>query len=1086
MPDGDISGAGGFSSYNSNKSDGGRIGTSGDIGGMGSAPSFRMNIPGAEQAVSQVNSLNTALGDLFNTVDNLGKNQARLSQNINSLMTNAGSSAQAAQRSFQPMGGQMGSASFASATGIPYATAAGGGSGDTFANTITGAMSSSPLGNLGGTVETIAKFMATPIRYAYERIEENRMNTMGMAQALGPAATLTGRSIQGLINQFSNEIPVQGNINDILSAVGIGAATGYGNFDNFRSGSYYTAIREMQALTPGTPAGQLAAQYTNYLGNTQAQQRSMMLTGGAMSAFAGGGRPKTLAEWAEGLLRFFQNQRPGADRGKPFTKEQMEVQMFPGSNMDAWMNVNGVPDYMRNFFWQYALGKANAQGDTGGAAMPIAEIAGRRDGDLAYERLRLNSATARREFTLSGAQGMSFMPGNRTSYDAYMLREKADTGFMGLLRYLDKTLGSMMGPFAETIGSLPTPIANIGANVLTESIPRVLGNLTGMIPLIGDTPGYGAYGGTNTSNLDPSLGRKIEAMMAANPNISISSGFRDGGLQGKLHAAGVGMVGPASESMHTRGWAADLGPESELGWIAANAHRFGLESGAHLGEPWHVGLPGTVPIGDVDPEKRYNSGGSSGVIAPWDPWNLWGSRNPEPVPDYNNRANRNNPRSGGNSVSTGLDPYSIIGSGASPRTQGSYDAKDSLSWWPGSKPSGSAARDAAQKAKAQAAGEGSNSILDSVTGAIGAGMDAVGSAIGSLATGLMGLFSPLTGIIRFAGNAFGGLTKAMSGDLSALFGEGGLIDVGAIGGKMAGGLFDLFGLPNFLDPSQSAGGALGFLQGGLLSANQQSSVDWSQEPEDIFAAMSAAGSSGGAGGAGASYTGGSTGPASIQGVLSKYGGNWQGSPASVAGKEQAIITALMAAASVGLGGDELVAAGALAGRESNWVPTAYNGNRSTGDKSYGLWQINMIDSMGPSRRASIGISNNEELFDPVINAKGMKMLYDDKPSNPFYHWGPYKGKPPLFSAQQYVEPVYNIAKQHGFIGDPRRPGGQQMAPVTSVYSPSSAMTMTTMPITLQNTFNISSTGGDADARRVASVIASHLDKQFAAAGARSR
>jgi hypothetical protein len=1082
VPNGDISGAGGFSSYNSNKSEGGRIGTSGDIGGMGSAPSFRMNIPGAEQAVDQVNSLNSALGDLFNTVDNLGKNQARLSQNINSLMTNAGSSAQAAQRSFQPTGGQMGTASFASATGIPYATAAGGGSGDTFTNTITGAMSSSPLGNLGGTVETIAKFMATPIRYAYERIEENRMNTMGMAQALGPAATLTGRSIQGLINQFSNEIPVQGNINDILSAVGIGAATGYGTFDNQRSGSYYTAIREMQALTPYAPAGQLAAQYSGYLGNTQSQQRSMMLTGGAMSAFAGGGRPKTLAEWAEGLLRFFQNQRPGADRGKPFTKEQMEVQMFPGSNMDAWMNVNGVPDYMRNFFWQYALGKANAQGDTGGAAMPIAEIAGRRDGDLAYERLRLNSATARREFTLSGAEGLSFMPGNRTSYDAYMLREKTDTNFMSLLRYLDKTLGSMMGPWAEVIGNLATPIANIGANVLTESIPRVLGNLTGMIPLIGDTPGYGAYGGTNTSNLDPSLGRKIQAMMSANPNISISSGFRDGGLQSKLHAAGVGMVGPASESMHTRGWAADLGPESELGWIAANAHRFGLESGAHLGEPWHVGLPGTVPIGDTSED--------------WDDRDYLGS-NPHGPPALPNPSDYQGRTYYG--ISEGPDHLvgyksNLLGPLSGARNTPSFGPDHLTNYLP----------TLVGSTKDRQADEGQSLLdravsgfSDAVSGAIGGVTDALSSGLGSL----LGMFAPITGILRFAGNAFGGITKAMSGDLSALFGEGGLIDVGSIGGKMAGGLFDLFGLPNFLDPEGSPGGALGFLQGGLLGPNQQSSVDWSQEPGDIFA-LGGTASSGAAGGA---YTGGSTGPASLQSIFDKYhGGQSVGGTTLSDAQSQGVLSALTAAAGAGFKGDELITLAAIAGRESGWKADAHRSsqkplwpNPSTpamGDR--GMWQINYVHDKNLVAAGIIPSATAEgrkALFNVDTNAKAAYLVAGGGDPAAIKHawgandagWVGSSGRA-LHNAAKYVEPVYNIAKQHGFIGDPRRPGGQQIAPVTSVYSPSSAMTMTTMPITLQNTFNISSSGGDADARRVAAVIADHLDKQFATASSRSR
>lgn len=39
------------------------------------------------------------------------------------------------------------------------------------------------------------------------------------------------------------------------------------------------------------------------------------------------------------------------------------------------------------------------------------------------------------------------------------------------------------------------------------------------------------------------------------------------------------------------------------------------------------------------------------------------------------------------------------------------------------------------------------------------------------------------------------------------------------------------------------------------------------------------------------------------------------------------------------------------------------------DNSYGLWQINMLGSMGPARRRQFGISSNTALFNPAVNAK---------------------------------------------------------------------------------------------------------------------
>lgn len=44
------------------------------------------------------------------------------------------------------------------------------------------------------------------------------------------------------------------------------------------------------------------------------------------------------------------------------------------------------------------------------------------------------------------------------------------------------------------------------------------------------------------------------------------------------------------------------------------------------------------------------------------------------------------------------------------------------------------------------------------------------------------------------------------------------------------------------------------------------------------------------------------------------------------------------------------------------------------DDSYGLWQINMIGSLGPQRRAKFGLTSNADLFDGPTNAKAMAAL----------------------------------------------------------------------------------------------------------------
>lgn len=123
--------------------------------------------------------------------------------------------------------------------------------------------------------------------------------------------------------------------------------------------------------------------------------------------------------------------------------------------------------------------------------------------------------------------------------------------------------------------------------------------------------------------------------------------------------------------------------------------------------------------------------------------------------------------------------------------------------------------------------------------------------------------------------------------------------------------------------------------------------------------------------------------------------------AAVFGKKKAapVPKALPAAAAVPAGGDQLVGwlqqagfkgealktAWAIAKRESGGRPTAHNPEVATGDNSYGLFQINMLGNLGPSRRASYGLKANEDLFDPATNARVAYAM--SKGGKDFGAWG---------------------------------------------------------------------------------------------------
>jgi hypothetical protein len=70
--------------------------------------------------------------------------------------------------------------------------------------------------------------------------------------------------------------------------------------------------------------------------------------------------------------------------------------------------------------------------------------------------------------------------------------------------------------------------------------------------------------------------------------------------------------------------------------------------------------------------------------------------------------------------------------------------------------------------------------------------------------------------------------------------------------------------------------------------------------------------------------------------------------------------------------DQIATATAIAWAESDLNPRAHNATPP--DDSYGLWQINMLGSLGPARRTKFGLQSNEELYSPATNARAMASI----------------------------------------------------------------------------------------------------------------
>jgi hypothetical protein len=92
-----------------------------------------------------------------------------------------------------------------------------------------------------------------------------------------------------------------------------------------------------------------------------------------------------------------------------------------------------------------------------------------------------------------------------------------------------------------------------------------------------------------------------------------------------------------------------------------------------------------------------------------------------------------------------------------------------------------------------------------------------------------------------------------------------------------------------------------------------------------------------------------------------------------------------AATSAGFSGAALAKAVAIALAESGGNPNAHNAVPP--DNSYGLWQINMLGSMGPARRKQFGLTSNDQLFNPATNAKAAYAIANNGKS--FTPWSTY-------------------------------------------------------------------------------------------------
>lgn len=555
-----------------------------------------VNIQGLTQATAQITAFNAAISSLQTNLSKMAQQMPGQASTISSSFNKMGAAA----------GGGGGSGS-----------GGGGGWGGGFVSGMAN-VSQSMFGavNEKGWVRDLLMF---PTRYMRSAVTDNRQLAMLASAGLGPQAFAAGTNTQSMMGalagQFGNVLG--GSPSDLVDLMNAASTYGAGiNWQNYaggqnaggpnggggangpRAAGFFQSVMQAQRMNPGAPVGALAGAIGGYAGNVQAQQTSAFLTGGAFSMIGPGNKQKSISEWATGILRWLQGLRGGPDRGKPFTYAELMSQNFPGSNFDAWLTQNGVTGDMKQMFWTYAL----AQAGRGQSAVDQLFTKNTSvDTSVAFNRLQASAAETRTGFRLAGTMSGAYAnkeQANRffSELTGHLLNQALpaamSSGAMSYMQYLPDTIEEIMMQLAERtgLGGLGAGIVGWGGTgALKNMVGSGAGALQDLFGDVGDVGDYGSFGGTSSAGLHPDMRKRVDAMMAANPRVRVSSGLRDLGTQQRLKRQGVGRVS-GRPSGHTRGMAADLGPRSEYGWISANASKYGLRSGRSKGEPWHVGM----------------------------------------------------------------------------------------------------------------------------------------------------------------------------------------------------------------------------------------------------------------------------------------------------------------------------------------------------------------------------------------------------------------------------------------------------------------------------------------------------------------
>lgn len=173
-------------------------------------------------------------------------------------------------------------------------------------------------------------------------------------------------------------------------------------------------------------------------------------------------------------------------------------------------------------------------------------------------------------------------------------------------------LGGPLAPLTSGVGAIAGGVIGGVAGLFGDAWPDWMRE--GGIGDAAEAPQGGPASGkdlrgakSSDANMNPEFAKKLQAMFADNPKLSLTSGWRDPATQARLYKEKPHLAAPPGHSNHEKGLAADIGPASEYAWIASNLGKYGLflpmpdtnerKVKKKKIEPWHVESAGAVTAG---------------------------------------------------------------------------------------------------------------------------------------------------------------------------------------------------------------------------------------------------------------------------------------------------------------------------------------------------------------------------------------------------------------------------------------------------------------------------------------------------------